>query len=218
MDIFQRFRRQQPQQPPQQGLQPVEGLLGYFHLGDWWLRMFTPTEREHIEFMYVPLGSTARPLTQGRFTYAPQSAADFLSNLGTVFEVENPPLAERIRAKVIALGGEPYPGYLNGRRYSSYAAEVTQLRRDGDLVKAEQLLLALIATVETEARIKLSYVAPWYYEELAKLYRHRQDYAAELAVIERYKHQPHGADSPDDDVLKREAKARELLSRAHDRK
>lgn len=212
MGFFQRLRGQQPP------AQPIEGWIGYYNLGDWWLNTFTAAERADIEFMFTPLNSRTRPLTQGRFTSAPQSAADFLSNLCATYQFQSPSIAERIRAKIVALGGEPYPGRLNGRHYTDYINEVKQLGRDGDLAGEERLLLSLISTVETEARIRKWIVAPWYYEALAILYRKRKDYAAELAVIERYKHQPHGKDFPDDDVLRREAKARELLSRATDEK
>lgn len=52
MGFFTRFRRQ-PDPPPN-----IEGLLGYYGLGEWWLTSFTASAREEIESMWgwVPLG------------------------------------------------------------------------------------------------------------------------------------------------------------------
>jgi hypothetical protein len=46
MGFFQRCRRQPPQQ---QAIQPGGGMLEFFNLGAWWLRTFSPVERQYIE-------------------------------------------------------------------------------------------------------------------------------------------------------------------------
>lgn len=44
----------------------VEGDLGYFKLGDWWLGEFTQAERDSIDTCYQPFGDMREPrLTQG---------------------------------------------------------------------------------------------------------------------------------------------------------
>lgn len=82
-------------------------------------------------------------------------------------------------------------------------------RLAGDWDSAERLLLALVDVMETATRIYDWPVQSWHYEELAKLYRRRGDYAAEVAIIERFKRQPHLAASA---LLSREARARALLA------
>lgn len=205
------FRKQlpSPEQPQ------IEGLLAYYGLVDWWLATFTPKEREEIAFMQAPLGSDARPLTQGHVSLAWQSAADFLANLAeTYFQGENNSIGMRIRAKVKALGGEPHPGIYKGKHYTAYVEQVKQLKRDGDTVGAERLLLALVDLIEREGRIRQWDVAPWYYEELAKLYRQRKDYAHEVAILERYLRQPRHKNATVDDLQQRLEKARLLLAKS----
>jgi hypothetical protein len=42
------------------------GLLEYYALSEWWQSALTPTERDRVESVFSPLGSTGRrPLTQG---------------------------------------------------------------------------------------------------------------------------------------------------------
>jgi hypothetical protein len=108
-------------------------------------------------------------------------------------------------------------GYLNGRPYTSYVEEVKQLKRAGNVEGAERLLLAIIEVVETEARIKGWGVAPWYYEELAKLYRQRKDYRAEVAILQRYASQPHAPGVVPQQLLERLDKAKALLAESERR-
>jgi hypothetical protein len=70
MGFFSRFR-QQPAPTP-----PVEGLLGYYGLADWWLSALSAEEREEIEAMwgYITFQGNPitndRPLTRGHVTRA----------------------------------------------------------------------------------------------------------------------------------------------------
>lgn len=82
-------------------------------------------------------------------------------------------------------------GTLRGKPYTSYVDEVKTLRRHGHDDSAEELLLELVDVVETEASEKGWGVAPWYYEQLAIVYRKRGDAAAEVAILERYASAPH---------------------------
>lgn len=67
----------------------VEGQLGYFGLGDWWLSTFTEKERNYIERVYKPLtvgrGANSRPLTQGEILGASGTAVGLLSGLAGWF-------------------------------------------------------------------------------------------------------------------------------------
>jgi hypothetical protein len=66
------------------GDQPgVQGRLGHFHLGDWWLASFTEEERGYIEEKYNPTGDKA--LTRGNITATTETAAGLLVSLSSWF-------------------------------------------------------------------------------------------------------------------------------------
>ena len=96
-------------------------------------------------------------------------------------------------------------GLVNGRHYAEFVESVTKLRREGDDAGAEKLLLTLVEAVEREANAARWPVAPWYYDQLAIIYRARKDAAAEVAILERYARQP-GSSNPN--LLGRLDKAR----------
>lgn len=77
-------------------------------------------------------------------------------------------------------------GLLNGRHYTTYVEEVKQLKRENRLNEAEKLLLILINLVEQESKILEQTLAPWYYEQLAIIYRKELRYNDELLLLERY--------------------------------
>ncbi|MEM4204616.1 MAG: hypothetical protein QXS54_11155 [Candidatus Methanomethylicaceae archaeon] len=104
------------------------------------------------------------------------------------------------------------PGYYNGKHYSSYVGEIESLKKKGAIGEAERLLLELVNATEAEAKADNSGVAPWYYEELAKIYRRRKDYQKEVAILERYANQKHAPGVKPAQLLKRLAKAKELLA------
>ena len=100
------------------------------------------------------------------------------------------------------------PGHYQGRHYTTYVEEVKTHKRIGNTEAAERLLLALVDATEAESRAKGGGVAPWYYEALAKLYRERKDYAAEVAILERFEQQPHASGVKPPQLLERLARAR----------
>jgi hypothetical protein len=100
----------------------------------------------------------------------------------------------------------------NRKHYTEYVESVKQLKREKKHQEAIDLLLMLIVAVEREAKVDKShggdgFCAPWYYEQLAIIYRKEKQYNKEVAVLERlqklnnYLHET---------ALKRLKKAREL--------
>jgi hypothetical protein len=83
------------------------------------------------------------------------------------------------------------PGYHQGRHYTAYVDEVKELKRKEDLATAQHLLLQLIEAVEAEAKANSWAVAPWYYEQLAIIYRKKKDKAKEIEILKRYVEQLH---------------------------
>jgi len=80
-------------------------------------------------------------------------------------------------------------GKVDGRHYTDYVEDVKELKRQGRIQEAEDLLLRLINAVEAEAKEMNWGVAPWYYEQLAIIYRKQKRYEDEVAILERYEKQ-----------------------------
>jgi hypothetical protein len=104
-------------------------------------------------------------------------------------------------------------GTLRGAHFTSYVDEVKTLRRDGRDESAELLLLELLDVNEAEAAHEGWGVAPWYYEQLAIIYRQRKDPVAEVAVLERFAAMPHAPGASPPKLLDRLKKARELAEK-----
>jgi len=105
------------------------------------------------------------------------------------------------------------PGYYKGLHYTEYVDEIRRLKANGDYDEAEKLLLCLVDAVEAEAKAEGWGVAPWYYEQLAIIYRKRKDYQAEVAILERFARQRRAPGVKPPVLLERLAKARELLAK-----
>ena len=67
------------------------------------------------------------------------------------------------------------PGFHDGRHFTTYVDQVKQLKKNNQLEKAELLLISLVGATESEDRVDKSGVAPWYYEQLALIYRKNKD-------------------------------------------
>lgn len=65
---------------------------------------------------------------------------------------------------------------------SVYAPRVKVLKREKKYFEAEQLLLRICREMEADPKS----IAPWYYEQLAIIYRKQKRYADEVKVLERY--------------------------------
>ena len=87
-------------------------------------------------------------------------------------------------------------GLVDGKHYTEYADLVKELKRQGSLDRAEALLLRLITAVEEEAAAENWIVAPWYYEQLAIIYRKQKDETRELSILKRFARQTRGEAHP----------------------
>jgi hypothetical protein len=104
-------------------------------------------------------------------------------------------------------------GWIRGRYYADYVDDVRSLRRQGRETEAEAqaLLLDLVDATEAESRLEKWSVAPWYYEQLAIVYRKCGNAEAEISILERYARQVNDGANP---LLVRLAKARTRAARA----
>ncbi|HXK59351.1 MAG TPA: 3'-5' exonuclease [Acidobacteriota bacterium] len=103
-------------------------------------------------------------------------------------------------------------GLLNGKHYTGYVEVVKDLKRRGEYSEVEELLLSLLDVIEAESHAKGWGVAPWYYEQLAIVYRSQGEYAKEVSVLERYARQHRAPGARPSKLDERLARARELVS------
>ena len=87
-------------------------------------------------------------------------------------------------------------GLVDGKHYTEYVELVKRLRRQGELDRAESLLVRLVVAVEEEAKAEKWIVAPWYYEQLAIIYRKQRDETKELDILKWFAAQTHGEAHP----------------------
>lgn len=88
------------------------------------------------------------------------------------------------------------------------------LRREGQEDAAEKLLLKLLDAIELEVASEGFGVAPWYYEQLAIIYRKQKDYLKEIEILERFAKQKHAPGASTPKLLERLEKARILASKS----
>lgn len=81
-----------------------------------------------------------------------------------------------------------------------------------DPEKVERYLLALVDATEAESEATGHGVDPWPYAELARAYRERRDYRAEVGILERFARHRHVTGSQHPRLLARLEKARALLA------
>lgn len=89
----------------------IEGKIGYYKLGEWWLNTFTSKERDYIESVYQPMGlsvgfdvnSSSKPLTEGKIHSCSQTITMFLLILAGWF---NNPRDRIIANKIIKKANE----------------------------------------------------------------------------------------------------------------
>jgi hypothetical protein len=188
----------------------VGGLISFYGLTDWWLTEFTEEERQYICNRYHD-----DALTRGKIT-SNLPVTSFLNGLYSWFRSKQDlHIARRIFDKMDELGREHplvRPGYYQGRHFSTYVPRVEDLKRSGRLDEAESLLIELVNATEAESKAEGCGVGPWYYEELAKIYRRRKDYAKEIAILERFAINPHARGVKPPQLLERLEKVRKLLA------
>lgn len=83
-------------------------------------------------------------------------------------------------------------GSVESSYYTDHVERVKQLKREKRHPEAIELLLKLVDATENESKVAGEGwgVAPWYYEQLAIIYRKEKRYGEEVAILERYQAQP----------------------------
>ncbi len=104
-------------------------------------------------------------------------------------------------------------GCVDGSHYTDFVERVKQLKRAERHEEAIALLLKLVEAIEEESRAAGEGwgVAPWYFEQLAILYRKEKRYADEVSILERYEAQPKAPGAGPMRLAERLEKARQKL-------
>lgn len=74
--------------------------------------------------------------------------------------------------------------------FTDFVSQVKYLKQQKRHQEAIDLLLRLVAATEGEAERDKTGVAPWYYEQLAMLYRKDKKHDEEIEILERFERQP----------------------------
>ena len=102
---------------------------------------------------------------------------------------------------------------IDGKHFTEYIEEVKMLKKSAKNQELEDLLIKLIGATEAGDAISHRGVAPWYYEELAKLYRNENDYKKEVEILERFAKKRHAPGIMPAKLLERLTRAKQLLSK-----
>lgn len=104
---------------------------------------------------------------------------------------------------------------IEGEHYTDYVDKVKCLKQQKKYNEAIDLLLKLVEEIENEAKTAGEGwgVAPWYYEQLAIIYRKQGRYGEEVAILEQYERQPKAPGVGPQKLAERLEKARQLKNR-----
>lgn len=103
---------------------------------------------------------------------------------------------------------------VDGTHYVNHVETIKQLKRENRHDETVGLLLKCVDATEAESGVAGCGVAPWYYEQLAILYRKNKDYESEVSILERYQNQIAAAGIGPQKLAERLTKARALLSKS----
>jgi hypothetical protein len=159
---------------------------------------------------YLPR-SIAEQVVEGGFwgKLKPRLAMTYLNDAGFV----------EVVFQLLGPKGEKYGFSTPEAEYSpkkatfNYVERVEQLKSEKKHSEAIELLLKLVAQEEAQSATSRQGVAPWYYEQLAIIYRKEKRYDLEVEVLERYAAQPHAPGVGPTKLSERLVKAKDLLSR-----
>lgn len=106
-------------------------------------------------------------------------------------------------------------GSVDGEHYTGSVERVKQLKREGKNQEAIEILLRCVDATEAESQFagKDWVVAPWYYEQLAILYRKEKLHQAEVSILERYASQAKRAGMGSEKLAERLLKAKDLIAK-----
>jgi hypothetical protein len=142
-----------PVPPPRKPI--IQGTLGYFGLGDWWIETFSAEERRHIEHRFRPFsvgGASERPLTEGEIFSTSETLVGLLTGLMEWFpKPDEHSIADRIYDRALR---EPTASPVD--RHFLYSARIGVLRGRGepttDIRELAEMMVAIAPAVRQGMR------------------------------------------------------------------
>ncbi len=104
-------------------------------------------------------------------------------------------------------------GNVNGLHFTKSVEIINNLKKDNKNEEAIKLLLKCVDATEAESNDKGWGVAPWYYEQLAIIYRKQKLYNKEVEILERYDNQEKAPGVGPTKLSDRLMKAREMMKK-----
>jgi len=83
-------------------------------------------------------------------------------------------------------------GYIDGKHYTEYVDDIKEFKRQNKLQDAENILLKIIKALKAEAKAEAKaegphwFLAPWYFKQLAIIYRKQKRIEKERYILEQY--------------------------------
>lgn len=184
-----------------------KGLLQYYGLDTWWQSVLTPAERERVESLFQPLGSShARPLTEavvGQIIGATATPASFLSELVGWLRstLEDLVIRRKIRDKMTELVSTE-PNVIS--RHFSLQVLLSEYYRDRDVdpsalaaaINACRQQIAIAPAVAIAMRTDFPGGLPGHggYQQLAIILEKQKSYTEAIGVCEEAKRAGWGGD------------------------
>jgi tetratricopeptide (TPR) repeat protein len=164
----------------------------------------------------VPSGVAAL-IIEGNYygSVTPRLLKTYIGDSGYVeilFQVLGPK-GQRLKYKKADPESLPLAALGKEAHYTAYVDQVEYLKQEKRYDEAIALLLKLVAETEKEAKGKNCGVAPWYYEQLAIVYRKTKRLDDEIQILERYESQPKAPGVSPEKLAERLKKARENLGK-----
>lgn len=104
-------------------------------------------------------------------------------------------------------------GSVNGIHFTRYIENVKQLKKENNHSEAISLLHKLVDATEKESSVSGCSVAPWYYEQLAIIYRKEKLITKEIEILERHEQQNKAFRAKPSKIQSRLVKAREIYAK-----
>ena len=207
-------------QPPPPGFTPLPPVRGRAnpqvaseHGSGWW-RIYSTAEEfgrppEEVMAFKEMAQRWYKVRDLGRKEERDRRIAETLASIDLGAAIRNVSRRPRNEVEAFTFAGQPLGDWL---------PHIQELEKSGQTEAALNLVYALITAAEQEARLSGREPAPAYTERAAIIHRKHRDYAAEIAVIERWDQacppERRGPGATQAKLLKRLERARELASKA----
>jgi hypothetical protein len=104
-------------------------------------------------------------------------------------------------------------GSVDGKHFTRYIEDVKQLKKEKNHTEAISLLTKLVDATEKESSVSGSDIAPWYYEQLAIIYRKEKLINEEIEILERYEQKTKVLRDKPSKLQSRLVKAKEIYAK-----